>query len=951
MTRHYFVPDVPQTSSLENGLAALKCVLDGFDIPVSQRRLQEILQPAVQVTTLDRLEQAVRQLGLEAEQQMTPIDHFLLSEENIPAIVVARQSSIHPTTQPSNHPTIQPPNHPATHPRFLVVWRKHGPFFQVMDPAVGERLLTEQRLLDELEIQTRPMTTPEWRKWTADTDFSHSLRQRLTKLQIADAEVARLVDTALSDTSWRALATLDAATRAADVAVRAGGFQSGEPAGKMIAQLFEQARREIAGDGSMTPTNIPHPYWSVLPQTSPPCPSPSRRGVGERSDEQLLTRGVVFLRVHPPQPAPAEPASVKIKEPRARPRLPRIDLEKDPQFRAERELVNALRADGFFTPAILAIGLALAAGAVAIQALFLRSMMQIGQGLGVIERTGVVGLLLTFFVALALLELPIQMTLQRIGRRLETRLRVAFLEKIPRLSNRYFVDRPIADLNRRAYALRDLRETPESAAKFARAWFQLILTAGCMIWLEPTSLPFVLLSVITTIGIVQLAYPLGSTAILRCSLHTNTLNHFYLDALLGLLPARTHSAERAIRREHESSLVDLIGADVRMTQRFGVIFLTAAMAPAIWTILVVLNFVARGGAATDLILLTYWGLNLPLLAEQVARAIVQYLQRCRPAALMLSQVLDAPEETTANEPNVPNVPNAPPSTTRLSDAPTTRLPAAVSINFDHVSVRVGERALLSDIHLSIAKGEHVAIVGASGAGKTSLVGLVLGWHRPTTGQILMDDVPLEGERLYALRQETAWVDTAVQLWNRSLLDNLRYGTYRPAAAPLGKTIEQADLFNVLANLPNGLQTLLGESGRLVSGGEGQRVRLGRALFRSDVRLVILDEPFRALDRGSRRLLLGRARQHWRNATMIFISHDVEDVQGFDRVLVLESGRMVEDGVPSTLAAQRTSRYRALLESDRAAQDALWGSTTWRRFWLGDGKLSENGNGSKMPNVK
>jgi ATP-binding cassette subfamily B protein len=274
---------------------------------------------------------------------------------------------------------------------------------------------------------------------------------------------------------------------------------------------------------------------------------------------------------------------------------------------------------------------------------------------------------------------------------------------------------------------------------------------------------------------------------------------------------------------------------------------------------------------------------------------------------------------------------------------------AVSIRMDDVSVQVGKSTLLANINVAIEKGEHVAVVGASGAGKTSMVGLLLGWHRPTSGSVLVDGAPLEGERLYDLRRETAWVDTGVQLWNRSLLSNLHYGARHSSVVPLGETIAEADLFTVLTTLPNGLQTLLGESGRLVSGGEGQRVRLGRALFRSDVRLAILDEPFRALDRKSRRALLARARQHWQAATMVLISHDVRDVQGFERVLVMEGGRIVEDGAPDALAAQPTSRYRALLDADAAAQQALWGSTEWRRFWLGDGRLSENGNGQRIGN--
>jgi ATP-binding cassette subfamily B protein len=88
----------------------------------------------------------------------------------------------------------------------------------------------------------------------------------------------------------------------------------------------------------------------------------------------------------------------------------------------------------------------------------------------------------------------------------------------------------------------------------------------------------------------------------------------------------------------------------------------------------------------------------------------------------------------------------------------------------------------------------------------------------------------------------------------------------------------------------------------VSGGEGQRVRLGRALARRGVRLVILDEPFRGLDRAQRRVLLQRARQEWRAATLLCITHDVQSTQAFDRVLVVEGGRIIEDDDPARLAA-------------------------------------------------
>jgi ATP-binding cassette subfamily B protein len=263
-----------------------------------------------------------------------------------------------------------------------------------------------------------------------------------------------------------------------------------------------------------------------------------------------------------------------------------------------------------------------------------------------------------------------------------------------------------------------------------------------------------------------------------------------------------------------------------------------------------------------------------------------------------------------------------------------------------VSVRAAGHTILQGIDLEIAPGGQVAIVGPSGAGKSTLVGTLLGWHRPASGEIRIDGEPLTGERLARLRRETAWVDPAVHIWNRSLLDNLRYGAEGnaldpgTAAAPaIDQAIREADLAAVLRKLPEGLQTPLGEGGGLVSGGEGQRVRLARALHRPGVRLAILDEPFRGLDRDQRRELLARARRLWRGATLLCVTHDVGETLAFARVLVVEGGRIVEDGRPEDLAARPGSRYRALLDAEQDVREDLWKSAVWRRLRMERGHLS------------
>jgi ATP-binding cassette subfamily B protein len=113
------------------------------------------------------------------------------------------------------------------------------------------------------------------------------------------------------------------------------------------------------------------------------------------------------------------------------------------------------------------------------------------------------------------------------------------------------------------------------------------------------------------------------------------------------------------------------------------------------------------------------------------------------------------------------------------------------------------------------------------------------------------------------------------------------------------------------------------------------------MFRPGVRLAILDEPFRGLDRAQRRELLARARQHWAEATFICVTHDVGETRDFERVLVIEEGRIVEDDAPDILSAQPKSRYRALLVAEEAVRQGLWARADWRRLWLDEGRLTEN----------
>jgi ATP-binding cassette subfamily B protein len=906
--QRFLVPEVVQTSAMDCGPATLKALLEGFGIRVSYGRLREACQTDVDGTSIDTIEEVAVQLGLRAEQVMVPADHIFIPEARaLPAIVVVRQ-----------------PNG-LTH--FVLLWSDHGWLVQVMDPASGRRWMTRRRLLGDLYVHTMPVPAAAWRDWAGSEEFIVPLRQRLLALQLLPAEVDGWLAEALADPSWQTLAALDAATRMVEAIVRAGGLDKGPEAQGVVEHFYRQSREPIAE----RTVDIPAPYWSVRPMVAD--------GDDAAADEYLLLSGAVLVRVQGRLAAAAEstPERVDAQSP-ASPEAPAplppdlaAALSEAPSH-PEREILRFLRLDGMLVPAVLVPALLLASLSVLIQALLLRGMLDIGRDLGLVgQRIGVAGGLFAFFVAVLLLELPIADAALRAGRRFESHLRVAFLEKIPRLSDRYFHSRLTSDMTQRAHDLRQLGTLPGLGLTFARLSFQIVLTAAGVIWLDPISAPLALVATAFAVGLSYVTQPLLAEQDLRLRTHTAGLSRFYLDALLGLVPLRAHSAQQAMRNEHESLLVEWAGAGSQFYRAQLAIQMLEAMVGSGFAVWIVFNYVARGGEVSGVLLLFYWTLSLPALGQSIALLAQQYpLQRNR--VLRIVEVLDAPDETGG--------PLSVAERTASGEAEQHPTAPGLAISMQGVGVQAGGHTILRDIDLNIRAGEHIAVVGPSGAGKSSLVGLLLGWHRPATGRILIDGALLEGARLQQLRRETVWVDPAVQIWNRTLLDNLRYGEYRSAMSEVTPVIERANLFGLIEKLSNGLQTSLGEGGGLVSGGEGQRVRLGRGMLRSGARLVILDEPFRGLDRPQRRELLIQAREHWSDATLIFISHDVSETRQFERVVVIEDGRIIENARPNTLARRVSSRYRAMLDAEAAVRKGMWQNAAWRRLWLADGRIEE-----------
>jgi len=233
------------------------------------------------------------------------------------------------------------------------------------------------------------------------------------------------------------------------------------------------------------------------------------------------------------------------------------------------------------------------------------------------------------------------------------------------------------------------------------------------------------------------------------------------------------------------------------------------------------------------------------------------------------------------------------------------------VAFNQVSFAYdGERRVLKDISLHVAAGETVALVGLSGSGKSTLMSLLTRFYEATHGTICIDGIDTKNIALDDLRQNIALVSQQVTLFNDSIFNNIAYGCLAdkdPAAVQAAITAAHADEF--IANLPQGLQTNVGDDGVLLSGGQRQRIALARALLK-DAPILILDEATSALDNESERYIQQALDEVMADRTTFVIAHRLSTIEQADRIVVMEQGEIVEQGKHAELLAQG-GRYAQL----------------------------------------
>ncbi|MET0924719.1 MAG: ATP-binding cassette domain-containing protein, partial [Xanthobacteraceae bacterium] len=231
-------------------------------------------------------------------------------------------------------------------------------------------------------------------------------------------------------------------------------------------------------------------------------------------------------------------------------------------------------------------------------------------------------------------------------------------------------------------------------------------------------------------------------------------------------------------------------------------------------------------------------------------------------------------------------------------------PGRGEVTFDDVHFAYPTRPETSALHgisFQIRTGEKVAIVGPSGAGKSTIFHLILRFYDPGSGVVTFDGIPLTDVDPFALRQRIALVPQDAVIFAASIADNIRFGRPDASDAEVERAAALAHALEFIDRLPQKFDTPVGERGVTLSGGQRQRIALARAILR-DAPLLLLDEATSSLDAESETLIQDALERLMRDRTTLVIAHRLATVLSCDRILVMEAGRIVEEGTHEQLAA-------------------------------------------------
>jgi len=480
------------------------------------------------------------------------------------------------------------------------------------------------------------------------------------------------------------------------------------------------------------------------------------------------------------------------------------------------------------------------------------------------------------------------------------KLRQATYEHLIRLPMTFFNKRRVGELNSRiASDISLLQETfTTTSAEFLR---QIIIIIGGTILLGFTSLKLAIfmLSIFPVIIIVAVIIGRKLRAYSKTvQEHIAGSNTIVEETLQGITNVKAFANEIFESLRYKNKTEEIVkyaikGGKLRATfASFIILGIFGAIAAVIWygARLIHQGDMSMGDLTSFLMLTIFIGASIGSIADLYAQ-----IQKAIGATEKLMEILDeTPEEYTEGE-----------ITHHIKG----------SVNFKDLSFHYPNRAnvqVLSGINLTVNKGEQVALVGASGAGKSTITQLMMRFYQNYSGNLFIDQTEITALPLTDLRKQIAIVPQDILLFGGSIKENIAYGKPDASDEEIQKAAEQANAHQFITEFPEAYDTLVGDRGIQLSGGQRQRIAIARAILK-DPKILILDEATSALDSESESLVQEALEKLMKGRTSLVIAHRLATVRNADKIFVLEKGQIVESGNHEELSQLENGTYKKLSE--------------------------------------
>ena len=480
-------------------------------------------------------------------------------------------------------------------------------------------------------------------------------------------------------------------------------------------------------------------------------------------------------------------------------------------------------------------------------------------------------------------------------------MRLGLFRQLQRLSPRFYADMPVGQIATRLNA--DIGEIQRVAAEIALAWVGnvIFLVGSIVILFRLDRVLFLVAFAIMPVSLWALVRYRSrlEAAVSGVRDRSADVGSFLIETLLGMkvivgFNAQEREAQRF--RAHNDRFIDALMSMRKLTYLSGGVpgLLLSAGSGAVFLVggMRVIDHTITMGT-----LVAFIAYQMRLIWPiQALMGLYASLASARVSLRRVNEILDAPAD-------VVEAPNA-------VSIPTTR--GAISLS--DVTFAFGRGGpVLDRVSLDVRAGERLAIVGRSGEGKSTIADLLVRQLDPQGGAVLLDGIDLRTARLADIRRHVLVVDGEPFVFHASIADNIRYARPEASEADVVAAAESAGLAPLIERLPNGIHTTAGERGRALSAGERQRVAIARA-FLADPTILVLDEATGALDPATEAQVAAGYEAVMENRTTIIITHRLELARRAERVVVLENGRVVEEGSAELLLSSGESSFSGIFAS-------------------------------------